>query len=52
MSREQLKKLMVCSHQWVREMVEKYNDVNYKTQLSLCMRELLRQKANKEHNLF
>ena len=29
-----------------------YDDVNYKTQLSLCMRELLRQKANKEHNLF
>lgn len=52
MSREQLKKLMVCSHQWTREMVNKYDDISYKAQLSLCIRELIRQKRNKEHNLF
>lgn len=52
MSRETLKALLLCSHQWTKEMVNKYGDINYKAQLSLCMRELLRQKANKEHNLF
>lgn len=52
MSREQLKAWMVCSHVWCKEMVSKYRDISYKAQLSLCMRELMKQKRNGEHNLF
>ena len=52
MSREQLRALFVCGHQWTREMVKQYGDISYKTQLALCIRELLRQKRNGEHNLF
>lgn len=52
MSRETLRALMVCANQWCRELVERYDDINYRIQLGLCIKELLRQKANKEHNLF
>ena len=52
MSREQLKALLICSHQWTREIVGRYGNINYNAQLVLCMRELLRQKRNGEHNLF
>lgn len=52
MSREQLKKLFICSHKWCQELVGRYGNVNYNAQLSLCMKELIRQKRNGEHNLF
>lgn len=46
------KDFLLCSHQWCRELVGQYKDTDYKTQLSLCMRELIRQKKNGECNLF
>lgn len=52
MSREQLKALFICSHQWTKEIVGRYRDINYNAQLILCMKELMRQKRNGEHNLF
>ena len=51
MNRETKRKWMICSHKWARELVDKYK-VSYHTQLSLCMRELIRQKKNNEHSLF
>ena len=52
MTNEQLKAWFLCSHQWCRELKEKHSEINYKTQLGLCMKELLKQRKNKEHNLF
>ena len=52
MDKETLKKFLVCSHQWTRELVDRYEDINYNAQLKLCMKELLRQKKNNVHNLF
>lgn len=52
MSRETLRDLMICANQWCRELVEKYDGINYRTQLGLCISELMRQKRNGEHNLF
>lgn len=52
MKKETLKALFICGHQWTRELVNVYNDINYKTQFGMCIRELIRQKKNGEHNLF
>lgn len=52
MNKEVLRKLFICSHQWAREMVDRYEGIDYNAQLRLCMKELLRQKKNNEHNLF
>jgi len=46
------KSLFLCGHQWCRELVEQYKDIDYQTQFSLCMKELMRQKKANEHNLF
>ena len=50
--REMLSKFLLCGHQWCRELVEQYKDIDYQTQFSLCMKELMRQKKANEHNLF
>ena len=50
--REMLSKFMLCSHKWTKELTSVYTDVSYKTQLSFCMKELMRQKKANEHNLF
>lgn len=46
------RRLFLCANQWCRELVERYGDINYRIQLGLCIKELLRQKRNGEHNLF
>lgn len=51
MSGESKRKWLVCSHVWAKELINKYGG-SYHTQLSLCMRELIRQKKNNEHSLF
>ncbi len=45
------KDFLLCSHVWAKELINKYGG-SYHTQLSLCMRELIRQKKNGECNLF
>lgn len=52
MSKESKRDFFICSHKWCKELTERYKDINYKAQLSFCMKELLRQKRNGEHNLF
>ena len=51
MSSEQLRRWLICSHVWCKELVNKYGG-NYNAQLALCMKELIRQKKNGMHNLF
>lgn len=52
MNNEQKRKWFQCSHVWCKEIIGKHKDLNYKAQLGLCMKELIRQKKNNEHNLF
>ena len=52
MDKEKLRKLYICSHVWTKELTEKYKDISYKAQFSLCIKELVKQKKEGKHNLF
>jgi hypothetical protein len=43
-----MKNIMKAAHKMTREIIEKYNDVDYKTQLGLCMSYLLENKEEEK----